>query len=385
MRPISCYFGFSLLMASTALNAMPPKPLDTLLPCRMFRSRVTQTPESKHCPIATDLHTKEFVEAIAQAQKSTDAISLFSRPDLSVLARRTLNGFREVPAQIKLLPISEDPDWALLGYFRPNSVFLPQIYTAFQHFTGPGDDRFDSEEGNFSFQFILDVEKNRTALSRYVYHIMQHREFMRVKLYQFVPLEPQEDSRETQSLTKADPSLFPETDIQYFSISFFRQFLSELESSRYKPSPFALRADSDFLIFGYLDDAYFSYTGDGCDAELKRLDLEDRVERQARGEDAPQSDEHTQERREIPQAETLPRVQTMTALEQHAQTRSEKDTVRRIFETVRQMKIRGRKTANIFLFLERLGVTLRDAQILNEMTVDEIDARLISLQREETA
>ncbi len=152
---------------------------------------------------------------------------------------------KEIPPEMKGLPISDDPDFTLFGQYHKDPEFLAKIYTALTHFTGATDSNFDPFKGSFSFQFMLDVEKGENH-SKYLYWLMQYRSFMRIKLYQIVP---KSDPRREEVFTPATKALFSKEDIDAFSSMFVTELLDDLDKKRYFPKEFVLSASSRPIPF----------------------------------------------------------------------------------------------------------------------------------------
>ena len=196
---------------------------------------------------------------------------IFSTDAINIQVTRAQELCNEIPPEMKGIPISEDPDFSLYCQYHKDPEFLPKIYTAFSHLTGPADNNHDSFKGGFSFQFMVDVEKGENH-SKYLYWLMQYRSSMRIKLYQIVP---KSDPRRKEVYTRATAALFSEEDINSFSSAFVRHMLAELASTSHTPEEFVLSASSNCLMYGYLDGKYFSkdysdYTI--FNAELKELE-----------------------------------------------------------------------------------------------------------------
>lgn len=190
---------------------------------------------------------------------------------ISIDVRRLKEPGFVVPKGMKVLPISNDPDFPLYARYIRDKEFLPKLYTALKYLTGPSDENFDNYKGSFSFQFMLDVEKKMNR-SQYLFWMMQFRSFMRIKLYQIVP---DSDPRREEVFTKATESLFSEDDIIAFTFAFVDDLLKRLEREKHIPEPFVLSSHSDCLIYGYLDNEYFAteFTDrDSYAGELKALE-----------------------------------------------------------------------------------------------------------------
>lgn len=197
---------------------------------------------------------------------------------ISMDVRRAKGLCFEIPKNMKGLPISNDPDFPLFARYGRNPEFLPKLYTALTHYTGPSDKHFDSYKGSFSFQFMVDVEKKKQQ-SEYIFWLMQFRSFMRVKLYQIVP---ESDPRREEVFTKATESLFSEDDIIAFSFGFVEDLLSRLDADKVTPNPFVLCSYSDCLIYGYLDGKYFSEEFKEYDEFTARLkELQSKIKTEA--------------------------------------------------------------------------------------------------------
>lgn len=196
---------------------------------------------------------------------------IFSTDAINIQVTRAQELYHEIPPEMKGIPISEDPDFSLYCQYHKDPEFLPRIYTALSHLTGSADNNHDSFKGGFSFQFMLDVEKEENH-SKYLYWLMQYRSFMRIKLYQIVP---KSDPRREEVCTRATAALFSKEDINSFSSAFVRHLLAEQASTNYTPEEFVLSAPSNCLIYGYLDGKYFSKDYDDYtifNEELKELE-----------------------------------------------------------------------------------------------------------------
>lgn len=173
--------------------------------------------------------------------------------DLTVTVKRSQQLHKEISPGIKGIPLSHGTDFALHSQFRQDPVFLPRIYTALDHLTGPSDDDYDQFKGSFSFKFHLNTDKCNN-LSRYLYWITQYRTFLRINLYQLVP---QSDPRSEMVYTRPSDTLFSEYDIKAFTLTFFESMLGEISKTGHVPLPFVKSAASNCLLFGYLHNDYF--------------------------------------------------------------------------------------------------------------------------------
>jgi hypothetical protein len=273
------FFGFAIVFASLAFESSTfgsslrrmgggtgSNPVLINPGASMFRVITATTSEISASRRHVSKNTKRDRES-----KPNVYSKIFSTDAINIQVTRAQELCNEIPPEMKGIPISEDPDFSLYCQYHKDPEFLPKIYTAFSHLTGPADNNHDFFKGGFSFQFMVDVEKGENH-SKYLYWLMQYRSFMRIKLYQIVP---KSDPRREEVCTRATAALFSEEDINSFSSAFVRHMLAELASTSYTPEEFVLSASSNCLMHGYLDGKYFSkdYSDHTIfNAELKELE-----------------------------------------------------------------------------------------------------------------
>jgi len=175
-------------------------------------------------------------------------------PGLSVIVRRALPLYKEIPSGMKGIPLSHDAELVLYASHQDDPTFLPRLYTALDHVTGASDNDYDPFKGSFSFKFHLDVHKY-DSVSQYLYWMMQYRTFMRLKVYHIVPSN---DPRNEEVYTLPLDYLFSASDISVFTRSFVERLLDDARRDNYVPTPFVKGADSDCFLFGYEKDEYFA-------------------------------------------------------------------------------------------------------------------------------
>lgn len=262
---IICSLAFIFVGLFTEMEASGLKKISTTVGSEVLNAGVGLKEEV--------VATKCAKRASKRSREEMTYSKTFFTPNIpiSINVRRAEKLSLEIPKNMKGVPLSEDPDFPLFARYNRNPEFLPKLYSALNHFTGPSDKDFDPFKGSFSFRFMLDVEKKKHQ-SQYLFWMMQYRSFMRVKLYQIVSSS---DPRSEEVLTKATESLFSEDDIIAFSFAFVEDLISRLENEKVTPEPFVLSSHSDCLIYGYLDSKYFSKEFkdyDVYEAELAELE-----------------------------------------------------------------------------------------------------------------
>ncbi|MCP5322499.1 MAG: hypothetical protein H6492_00605 [Candidatus Paracaedibacteraceae bacterium] len=175
--------------------------------------------------------------------------------NITIHVKRTPFFNMKTHAGMKWIPISHDADFRLYMQHR-SPLFIPKAYAALDHFTGATDLDFDSFKGAFSFKFLLNVNK-ADSLSEYLYWIIQYRTFLRINVYQSVPII---DERRPEVYTGPTESLFSKEDIEEFTLCFFTDLLTKTEEEQYVPNPFVLGAEANLFLCGYLNEGYFSNT-----------------------------------------------------------------------------------------------------------------------------
>lgn len=236
------------------------------------------------CAVVSDILSLGMSMSSSQLRGYHTRVTL-STPETQVSVSRAKNlDFSDDHGKYKWLPISHDADYSAYMHARSDLTFVPRFYTALTHLTGATDSDFDPFKGSFSFKFLLYVEKSG-EISKYIYWPMQYRSFMRLYLYQQVPLK---DSRQEGVYTPPTEYLFSKEDISEFSHKFSERLLTCLTTSGYTPKPFCIQAPSNLFISGYLDKKYFAnhYADqDQYDSDLKLFEkyIEDWEEGQAEG------------------------------------------------------------------------------------------------------
>ena len=143
-------------------------------------------------------------------------------------------------------------------YLDKEPHILPKLYAALRCLTGPGDFRYDNYKGSYNFTFELEVKKNR-AISQYLYRIYHYRSYIEFSVEQAVH---KTDPRNVYTLHEPDDTLFSDEDIGLFSTYFCGYALGFMKDVKYTPKPFVKYSDSDFLIFGFYNNEYFTLSYD---------------------------------------------------------------------------------------------------------------------------
>jgi hypothetical protein len=100
---------------------------------------------------------------------------------------------------------------------------------------------------------MLKVKKNNID-SKYIYFITHYRSYIDFSIYEIVF---KEDPRDPFALASANDASFSNEDISKFNIFFCSYALECMKGFAYIPEPFIKHSDSNFLIFGFLDNKYF--------------------------------------------------------------------------------------------------------------------------------
>jgi hypothetical protein len=150
---------------------------------------------------------------------------------------------------------------------------LPQIYAGLTYLTGHGDDRYDDYKGSFSFTFKLNVKKPNYE-TEYIYHVMHYRSYVEF-FVQEVALK--DDPRDEQIMHAPDDERFSDKDIRIFSACFLK--LAVIYAEKETIEPFVKSSDSNFILFGYLDNKYFYKTYEEQDEYIQaKLLLEKQIQ-----------------------------------------------------------------------------------------------------------
>jgi len=133
---------------------------------------------------------------------------------------------------------------------------IAKFYAGLTCITGPSDELYDPWKGSYSFMFGIEVKKN-DKVSKYCFHIYHCRSFIEFSVVQPVL---KSDKRECGSYDKPNDTLFSNEDICDLVEGFYLYIMKRIEDTGYVPPIFVKNADSNLLLFGYLENEYFFET-----------------------------------------------------------------------------------------------------------------------------
>ena len=177
-----------------------------------------------------------------------------------------LQGTADCSKKYKYLAIKQDAFYRVSICSVP--CFLAKLYAALELLTGPMDYAYDDWKGSYSFCFKLMVEKNQN-ISEYIYKILHYRSFIDFYLSQIVN---KDDPRKSGILYKPNDDLFSNENICHFSQFFCEFALGYLIGSNHKPKPFVKSSESNLILFGFIDDDYFTEGYEDCEEYRNRKD-----------------------------------------------------------------------------------------------------------------
>ncbi len=181
--------------------------------------------------------------------------------------KKTFNIKENITVTIKRIPMNEDvfknrkllqlqnsTYYVAREYLDREPHILPKLYAALSYLTGPGDSLYDDFKGSYNFTFELEVQKNN-RVSHYLYRIYHYRSYVEFSVAQIVP---QTDLRDDYLLHQPDNALFSDEDICACCVYMCAYALGCMEGAKYIPEPFIKYSDSNFLIFGFYNNEYFT-------------------------------------------------------------------------------------------------------------------------------
>ena len=175
----------------------------------------------------------------------------FTIENITINIKRTSNN--KTFKLFKLIPIQNSAYFDFSIRINEDPLILPKFYAALTSLVGMSDNRYDDYKGSYSFAFELEVEKNGN-ITEYCYHIHHYRSYIEFDTYLIVP---KNDRRNSRHYIQPNDELFSDKDISLFSTFLYYYALVEMIKNKYTPQPFVKFSDSNFLLFGYLQNEFF--------------------------------------------------------------------------------------------------------------------------------